>query len=304
VATHRFKVGEGLIGLAAKTGQLQHCRDCSVDPRFKQMQMDTDTALGSLISVPICFQGQTLGVLNISHRQPNIFSEWDERFLNVFCTLLGQLITSNRLLRTMEHEIEQRTLELQVALERAESLSILDGLTGVHNRRYFISNFSTLIEQCARYGRKLAVLMIDLDDFKQINDTFGHLEGDRILRAIADVLKHCARGADIIARFGGEEFIVALQDTDCEGAQQVATRIQEQIRLLSCGHGEHKRGITASIGLSCHTNSGDMPIKTPEQWIQEADDALYRAKHSGKNRISVQVAEPAQAGGRRLGTLL
>jgi two-component system cell cycle response regulator len=204
----------------------------------------------------------------------------------------------------MEHEIEQRTFELQVALERAESLSILDGLTGVHNRRYFISNFSTLIEQCARYGRKLAVLMIDLDDFKQINDTFGHLEGDRILRAIADVLKHCARGADIIARFGGEEFIVALQDTDCEGAQQVATRIQEQIRLLSCGHGEHKRGITASIGLSCHTNSGDMPIKTPEQWIQEADDALYRAKHSGKNRISVQVAEPAQAGGRRLGTLL
>jgi len=300
VATHRFKVGEGLIGLAAKTGQIQHCRDCSVDPRFKHTRTDKDAALGSIISVPICFQQTVLGVLNISHQQPNIFSEWDERYLYVFCNLLGQLVTSTRLLRTMEHEIEQRTLELQVALERAESLSILDGLTAVHNRRYFISNFNTLIEQCARYDRELALLMIDLDDFKQINDTFGHLEGDRILKAVADILKHCARGADIIARFGGEEFIVALQDTDCEGAEQVANRIQEQIRLLSCGHGEHQRRITASIGLSCHTNNGRMPIKTPEQWIQDADDALYRAKHSGKDRISVHVADAPDAASRRL----
>ncbi len=291
VMTHRFKVGEGLIGLAAETGEIQHCRDCTADPRFKNIQREKDAGLGSIISVPICFQETTLGVLNISHRQPNIFNEWDERFLYVFCNMLGQLIKSNRLLRKMEHEIEQRTLELQVALERAESLSILDGLTGVHNRRYFISNFSTLIEQCARYKHKLALLMIDVDDFKQINDTYGHLEGDRILKAIANILKHCARGADIIARFGGEEFIIALQDTDCEGANQVAGRIQEQIRLLSCGQGEHKRGITASIGLSCYTKPRAMPIKTPEQWIQEADDALYRAKNSGKNRISVHVAD-------------
>lgn len=291
VEAHRFKLGEGLIGLAAETGKIQHCRDCAVDPRFKPMQMDKDAGLGSIISVPICFQDTILGVLNISHCQANVFSDWDERFLYVFCNMLGQLITSNRLLSKMAHEIDQRTLELQVALERAESLSILDGLTGVHNRRYFISNFNMLIEQCARYRHKLALLMIDLDDFKQINDTFGHLEGDRILKAIANILKHCARGADIVARFGGEEFIVALQDTECEGAQQVAERIQEQIRLLSCGQDEQKRGITASIGLSCYTQSGDMPIKTPERWIQEADEALYRAKRAGKNRISVHVAD-------------
>jgi len=291
VSTHRFKVGEGLIGLAAQSGEIQHCRDCSVDPRFKQMQGGSDAGLGSLISVPICFQEQTLGVLNISHRQANVFNEWDERFLLVFCNMLGQLIKSNRLLRNMEHEIEQRTLELQVALERAESLSILDGLTGVHNRRYFISHFSTLIEQCARYGHKLAILMIDVDDFKQINDTHGHLEGDRILKAIANVLRQCARGADIIARFGGEEFIIALHDADRGGASQVAERILEQIRLLSCGQDAQKRSITASIGISCYERSSHMPIKTPEQWIQEADEALYRAKHSGKNRVAMHVAE-------------
>ena len=183
-----------------------------------------------------------------------------------------------------------------MALERADSLSIVDGLTGVHNRRYFISQFGTLIEHCARGGHEMALLMIDIDNFKTINDTYGHLEGDRILKRVAGVLTHCARGADIIARFGGEEFVIALQDTDCEGATQVATRIQEQIRALSCGHGEQRHGITASIGLTCYTKSADMPIKTPEQWIHEADSALYRAKRSGKNRISVHVADDAKKG--------
>ncbi|MCO6414092.1 MAG: diguanylate cyclase [Thiogranum sp.] len=295
-ATHRFKVGEGLIGLAAATGEIQHCRDCSADPRFQRTQTNADAGLGSIISVPIRFRDETLGVLNISHPHPNVFDEWDERFLYVFCNLLGQLIKSNRLLRNMEHKIAQRTLELEVALERAESLSVLDGLTGVHNRRYFISNFSTLIEQCARYGHTLALLMIDVDDFKKINDTYGHLEGDRILKAIASILKERARGADIIARFGGEEFIVALQETDCEGANRVADRIQQQIRMLSCGVGEQKRGITTSMGLTCYTKAASMPVKTPEQWIQEADDALYRAKRLGKNRIAVHVADLPKSG--------
>jgi diguanylate cyclase (GGDEF)-like protein len=288
---HQFKTGEGLIGIAAETGEMQHCRDCSVDPRFKRMDSANGYQPGSLISVPILFQEQTLGVLNISHRQANVFSEWHERFLFVFCNMLGQLITSNRLLRDMECEIEKQTGELKLALERAESLSILDGLTGVHNRRYFISQFGTLIEHCARGGHEMALLMIDIDNFKTINDTYGHLEGDRILKRVAGVLTHCARGADIIARFGGEEFIIALQETDCEGSTQVATRILEQIRALSCGQGEQRHGITASIGLTCYTKSAEMPIKTPEQWIHEADSALYRAKRAGKNRISVHVAD-------------
>ena len=293
-ATHQFKRGEGLIGIAAETGKIQHCRDCSVDPRFKRMDGVDGYQPGSLISVPIVFQEQILGVVNISHRQANVFNEWHERFLLVFCNMLGQLITSNRLLRDMECEIEKQTEELKLALERAESLSILDGLTGVHNRRYFISQFGTLIEHCARGGHEMALLMIDIDNFKTINDTYGHLEGDRILKRVAGVLTHCARGADIIARFGGEEFVIALQETDCDGATQVATRIQEQIRALSCGKGEQRHGITASIGLTCYTKSADMPIKTPEQWIHEADSALYRAKRAGKNRISVHVADESE----------
>ena len=293
-SSHQFKRGEGLIGIAAETGKIQHCRDCSVDPRFKRMDGVDAYQPGSLISVPILFQDQTLGVVNISHRKSNVFSEWHERFLLVFCNMLGQLITSNRLLRDMECEIEKQTEELKLALERAESLSILDGLTGVHNRRYFISQFGTLIEHCARGGHEMALLMIDIDNFKTINDTYGHLEGDRILKRVAGVLTHCARGADIIARFGGEEFVIALQETDGDGATQVASRIQEQIRALTCGKGERRQHITASIGLTCYTKSAAMPIKTPEQWIHEADNALYRAKRSGKNRISVHMADDSK----------
>ncbi len=291
VATHRFKVGEGLIGLAAKTGQIQHCQDCSADPRFKQTQKTKDAGLGSIISVPICFQETVLGVLNISHAKPNIFNEWDERFLFVFCNMLGQLIKSNRSLRNMEHEIDQRTLNLQVALEHAEPLNTLDSMTGVYTRRYFISHLGALIERCTRYRHKLTLLLIDVDDFKQVNDTYGHLEGDRILKAIANILKHCARSADTIARFDGDAFIIALPDTECEEARQIAEGIQEQVRVLSCGQGEQKRSLTASMGLSCYTKSSNMPIKTPEQWIQEADEALYRAKASGKDKISIQVVD-------------
>ncbi len=289
--SHQFRLGEGLLGIAAESGELQHCRDCSADPRFKPMPAGEGASPGSLISVPVRFRDSTLGVLNISHRETNVFSEWDERFLTVFCNLLGQLITSNRLLCNMDHEIRQRTLELQLALERAESLSILDGLTGVHNRRYFVSHFATLIEQCARYRHGMAVMMIDIDDFKKINDEFGHLEGDRMLKRIAGVLSHCARGADIVARFGGEEFIIALQDTDCEGVNQVAGRIQTQVRELFCGAGDRKRRISASIGIACYRDAGNMQVKTPELWIQEADDALYRAKRAGKNRVSMHICD-------------
>lgn len=286
VSTHTFSLGEGIIGMVAETGEMKHAQNCAEDPLFKAMDKDLEYVPGSLICVPICFQDTTLGVLNISHSKPNIFTDWDERFLIVFANMLGQLIIYNRIIRGMDFEIDQRTKELQVALARAETLSTYDELTGIHNRRYFISHFDKLVQQIERYKYKVAVLMIDIDDFKIINDTYGHLEGDRTLIKVAEALGQCARDADIIARLGGEEFIIALQHSDCEKAQQVANRVLEKIRLLHCGDkGEHK--ITASIGISCYDGSTDLPKKSTELWIQEADRALYSAKHAGKDRIAI-----------------
>ena len=285
-STYTFALGEGIIGMVAETGEIKHVPDCAEDPIFKTLDNKSNNVAGSLISVPISYQDTTLGVLNISHSQPNVFTEWHDRFLIVFANMLGQLIVYNRVIRDMDSEINQRTKELQVALARAESFSIRDELTGIHNRRYFISHFKKIIEQCDRYGYKAAVLMIDIDNFKQINDTYGHLEGDRTLIQFAETLSQCARDADIIARLGGEEFIIALQHIDCEKSQQVAARILEKIREMDCGE-KDKYQITASIGISCYDKSSKMPKKTPEQWVQEADNALYKAKGSGKNCISI-----------------
>jgi diguanylate cyclase (GGDEF)-like protein len=131
--------------------------------------------------------------------------------------------------------------------------------------------------------------MVDVDNFKTINDTYGHLEGDRTLVKVAHAIAQCAREADIIARLGGEEFIIALQHTDCEKSQIVANRILKTISELECGEKE-KYSITASIGLSCFNASSQVIKKSSEQWIQEADKALYQAKHSGKNCTAIYTA--------------
>ncbi|MFO7603281.1 MAG: diguanylate cyclase [Gammaproteobacteria bacterium] len=286
ISSHTFSLGEGIVGMVAESGELQHVNNCSEDPLFKALDTQVDYVPGSLICVPVRFQDSILGVLNISHSKPGVFDEWHERFLTVFANMLGQLIVYNRIIRDMDAQINQRTNELQMALARAESLSTHDDLTGLHNRRYFISHFGKLIQQCARYDCKLAVLMIDIDDFKVINDSYGHLEGDRTLIKVAEALSHCARDADIVARLGGEEFIIALQHADCDMAQQVANRVLEKIRQLDCGD-EIKYRITTSIGISCYAATATMPKKTTEVWLQEADKALYVAKHSGKDRIGI-----------------
>ena len=283
-SAHTFSVGEGIVGMVAESGEMRHAKNCNEDPMFKSMEKDFEYLPGSLICVPVCFQGETLGVLNISHTEPNVFNDWHERFLLVYANMLGQLLVYNRVILDMDDTINQRTNELQIALARAETLSTRDELTGIHNRRYFISHASKLIKQCERYKYKAAVLMIDIDNFKLINDTYGHLEGDRALAKVAEAISQCARDADIVARLGGEEFICALQHTDNEKAEQVANRILDKIRQLECGEkGKYK--ITASVGISCYDGSTTSSVKSLEVWMAESDKALYEAKQSGKDRI-------------------
>ncbi len=284
IASKVFTLGEGVIGMVAKTGEMRHAKDCSADPMFKVEGDTTEYAPGSLICVPLQFQDTVLGVLNVSHSQPDVFDEGHERFLTVFSNMLGQLIMFNRTFDDLETQIDQRTVELKSALEHAEMLSVSDELTGIHNRRYFISHFDKFIQQCRRYKYKAAVMMLDIDNFKKINDTYGHLDGDLTLIKVAHALTQCARNADIVARFGGEEFIVALQHTSCDDVMVVAERVLNKIRQLLCGI-EEKYRITASIGVSCIDGEKDIEAKTIEEWIHEADQALYLAKHSGKDRI-------------------
>ncbi len=177
-----------------------------------------------------------------------------------------------------EKELERITLQL-------EALSNLDGLTGVPNRRQFDETYPNEWRRCLREQAPLSLLMIDIDYFKNYNDTYGHLQGDTCLKYVAQAIK-CSlkRPADLVARFGGEEFCVVLPHTDAEGSLGMARAIQHSIAALGLAHeASDVAGIvTVSIGCAFRLPQRD---DDPTQLLREADEALYEAKRAGLNRI-------------------
>lgn len=164
--------------------------------------------------------------------------------------------------------------------------AIRDPLTGLYNRREFGRRFEQELSRCQRGAKPMAVAMIDLDHFKKVNDTFGHLQGDQVLREIAERLGRTLRNEDVVGRYGGEEFVVALPECDTADARQVAERLREAI----CGHpvtrldGEGEIPVTGSIGV---TSVITPPWPGAEEILARADHALFRAKHAGRNRVVV-----------------
>jgi diguanylate cyclase (GGDEF)-like protein len=287
-----FRLGQGIIGMAAETGRLQHCHDCPAESRFLPPEKQFATSsIGSLICVPLSLNERILGVVNVSHPRPRFFNENHERLLQVFAGFLGQILANWRYHHRMELEIRRRTGELEQALYEAEALkrryhqlSIVDELTGLHNRRFFFSEAGSALALAARHGHAFSVLMVDLDHFKQINDAHGHAMGDRVLQITAALLKAQIRDGDILARFGGEEFVLALANTDETGARQMAERILESLRALQLSDGQQPLRITASIGIA--TLDPDT-IRLPdrlEHLLRQADQALYFGKACGRNQ--------------------
>ena len=299
-----FKVGEGIIGLAAQTGELQHCQDCRNDPRFELHNQQGTLLPGSIISVPVLVDEMELvGVLNISHPSANYFTDWHIRLLHIYKNMLGQLITNCRLLRQMEQKISHRTAKLQQALndvkylkERYESMSMIDDLTGLFNRRYFYAQAAVVISSLERYGQGMCVLILDLDFFKKINDSYGHMTGDQVLIDVAATLKEEMRESDILVRFGGEEFVVVFTNTDCRNGFIFAERIRNSINALSWDLDGEQVKITVSIGMTCvDTSAGSKPGIDIDHLIHCADVALYRSKAQGRNRSTIFTQEMLQS---------
>lgn len=171
---------------------------------------------------------------------------------------------------------------------RIETQAMLDSLTGLPNRRGFDRIAMDAIADARREQKALSAILLDLDHFKRLNDTHGHLAGDEVLTGFADDVRRCLRDADIICRWGGEEFIILLKDTNSTGARRVA----EKIRLLAEQHTYVFTGaalqVTVSLGLT-ELHPGD----TLQSLIARADQALYSAKQNGRNRVCTEVAEPA-----------
>lgn len=197
---------------------------------------------------------------------------------SLFVALLVHALRS----ATLQSRYMQSELALRAAHDKLEKLSLTDGLTGIANRRCFDQTLQLEWQRAARNHQGLALLIIDIDFFKSLNDTFGHPYGDACLVRIAAAL-HSAlpRASDLAARFGGEEFAAILPATDHAGALAVAHKMQEAIAAAAIVHAPSRGGlVTASIGLAL--NDGG---QTPEQLLAAADQALYRAKQNGRNRV-------------------
>ncbi len=188
------------------------------------------------------------------------------------------------LLRTLHNVLERARLEAEVrrANERLLEWAIRDGLTGLYNHRHFQELLRTEFARALRSGRPLACLLLDLDHFKQVNDTYGHPFGDEVLKMLARTLQAEARKGDVIARYGGEEFVLALPDTDAGGAQTLAERICQRVAAEPFVHDGHTTPVTVSIGVS---STADPRVRSERELVKLADGALYSAKRQGRNRV-------------------
>lgn len=196
-----------------------------------------------------------------------------------FTYLAGFIGNLRRKVRDNNIELEKRNGELGAALKQISDMAIRDELTGVYNRRYLMERIAEETQRCIRNGSVFCICIIDIDFFKQINDTYGHLAGDEVLRTVARTASGALRQTDFFGRFGGEEFVMVLTDTLAEGAMTSSERVRKSIENLAFPEISAGLKVSISIGIAEHARRGD-----PEATFKRADDALYQAKESGRNR--------------------
>ncbi|MEO8702190.1 MAG: sensor domain-containing diguanylate cyclase [Kofleriaceae bacterium] len=254
--------GEGVAGWVMTRGLAKRIDDLT----------DTDVAVGeggsgirSWLGIPLFMYGGCEGVIAVQSSQPGVFRADHQRLL------------------------ESLGLQIAAALQNAHlyELAMVDGLTGLFMRRYFDARIEEEIERSKRYGTPFSIVMMDVDDFKKLNDEHGHLIGDRVLKAIANVVKSQMRGVDTAARYGGEEISLILPRTDMLSAYNVGERIRAAIaeqRVTTDSEPPKVLGVTASFGIASYPET---KAASGEDLVRRADRALYRAKKTGKNRVEL-----------------
>jgi len=252
----RVALGVGVLGRVARTGDTSLVQDTTAT-HLAGILPDSRSAL----CIPISYAETLLGVLNVESRRENAFAEEDTLLLRTLADLLATALHNAFVFQKMQQQ------------------SITDGLTGIKTRRFFLEALQSEWKRASRSTRPFSVVMIDLDKFKQVNDSMGHLEGDLVLARLARLLEQKCRQSNVVARFGGDEFVILMPETGVDQAQILAERLRLWIAtdpMLS----EHQ--ITGSFGVATYPLHGS----TVEDIVRVADAGMYVSKHAGGNKVA------------------
>jgi diguanylate cyclase (GGDEF)-like protein/putative nucleotidyltransferase with HDIG domain len=254
----RIPLGAGLVGHVARSGQMAIYNAASpTDTALKPLLADSVAA----IALPVFYAEQLHGILYVESAKAIDFT--DEEVL---------------LLRTLA-DLIAGALHNALSFQKAQEQAITDGLTGVKTHRFFMEALSGEWKRSTRAGRSFALVLMDLDRFKFVNDFYGHLEGDLVLQRVGQILESNCRRSDVVSRYGGDEFVILMPETNMEHARQLASKLRGWV---SADPLLREKNISASFGIACYPLHGS----TPQELIQVADASMYLSKHQGGNAVS------------------
>jgi diguanylate cyclase (GGDEF)-like protein/putative nucleotidyltransferase with HDIG domain len=254
----RIPLGEGLVGRVARTGEMAVVRSFGSDTSASFPMLEDS---GAAVALPIVYGDQLHGVLYVECSAPCDFSVEELQLLETLADLISGALHGS------------------LSFQKAQEQAITDGLTKVKTHRFFMEALSAEWKRATRAGRPFSLVLIDLDRFKFVNDFYGHLEGDLVLRRVGVILEENCRRSDIIARYGGDEFVVLMPETNAEQSRQLAGKLRAYISsdtLL------REKNVTGSFGIASFPVHGS----TPQELIQVADASMYLSKHQGGNAVS------------------
>jgi len=217
----------------------------------------------SLLILPLLVREDPVGTLALAAKRPEAFSAQARQTLQVMANQMAVALANAESVR------------------RLENLATTDGLTGCLNKRAFLDELEKRLKVAERFGKKLSLIVTDIDHFKSVNDTYGHAVGDVVIRGLGEILRSLARETDAVGRFGGEEFCILCEETDARGALQLAERVREQLRDRQFDSELGKLKVTCSLGVAQFPEDA----KNDKQLFELADKALYVAKQTGRNRV-------------------
>ncbi len=263
----RLKVGEGIAGWVAKNGEARIVPDVRNDPVFaSRVDETTQWETRSVICVPLRSKLRVLGVIQLVNVEMSKFTQAELFFLQALCDYAAIAIENARW------------------VEKIQELTITDDCTGLYNARHLYKTLETEVYRSSRFGYEFSILFIDLDHFKAVNDTHGHLIGSKLLAEIGYLVKAQLRLIDFAFRYGGDEFVVLLPQTSKDQALVVAKRLREALRDSTfCRDEGLNLNIRASIGLATYPHDA----RTAHDVIRQADGMMYMVKNSTRDNIGI-----------------